>query len=448
MPGRSIRIRMTVVFSLLIAIFMIAISSGLIWYTRHIRERNTDTRLIMAIQKLKAECLNNNGSLNMKLLAEEEREDLRPDGISLAVMSPLSKIIWSSQNGPHLQSLLRGRTWRTIKSSIGHNTVIVGMPWQHIDEELRYYEIVLILLSVLVTVVVAIGAWILVGHTLSPIALLARQADTASTESLHVNLREPSADAEIVGLVTTLNGLLSRLAETAKAKGRFYSAASHELRTPLQALSGHLELALTRERTADEYKQFVNESYAQTRRLILLVRNLLLLYQLDSSAGYPTYETSDLSSVCRQVITQYQPMIIEKGLNVKTALVDGRTFTAPPAHIEILVRNLIENAVKYADTGSDIILKLSDQSSILQLDVINKCFSEEEWNEEQLYEPFGRRDASRDSKTGGTGLGLTICKVIADTNKWNLSLRQEDGEICATIIIPKTQSNLLSDSMT
>jgi signal transduction histidine kinase len=427
---------MTVAFSLCIAVLMIAVSFGLIWYARHTHERSAARSLTLAAQKLKTECVGSDGSADMKLLMEEEREDLRPEGMSLLVISPDGKIIVSSQSGKHLSAMLHGGTWRTARVSIGRDTVVVGLPWQHVEEELGYHALVLILLSIFVTIIAAIGAWVLVGYTLSPIALLARQADVASTDSLNVCLQEPSADAEIVGLVATLNGLLTRLAETAKAKGRFYSAASHELRTPLQALSGHLELALTRERTADEYKQVVKESYAQTRRLILLARNLLLLYQLDLPNAAPVQESGDLASVCRQAVSQYQPMIEERGLHVAARLPDGMTFTAPPTHMDILVRNLIENAVKYADAGSEITLELSQHSGARQLRVGNRSSSVEEWNEERLFEPFGRRDSSRNSRTGGTGLGLAICKAIATANRWDLDLYQESGRVSATLIIP------------
>ena len=88
----------------------------------------------------------------------------------------------------------------------------------------------------------------MVGRTLSPIDRLSRQAAAASVESLDVRLAAPSRDAEVVRLVATLNGLLQRLSDAAESRGRFYAAASHELRNPLQALLGHVEVTLDKER--------------------------------------------------------------------------------------------------------------------------------------------------------------------------------------------------------
>src|SRR5262249_28045507 len=155
----------------------------------------------------------------------------------------------------------------------------------------------------------ATGVWLLVGRTLQPIRGLARQADAASAASLEVQLKPPSEDAELVELVATFNRLLERLTRPRAARGRFYAAASHELRTPLQALSGHLELALTRPRTSDEYQSVVEEAFGQTRRLMRLVRELLLLNQLHQQASTPPAEPVDLAETVEGILFQLRPAL-------------------------------------------------------------------------------------------------------------------------------------------
>jgi signal transduction histidine kinase len=90
-------------------------------------------------------------------------------------------------------------------------------------------------------------------------------------------MSSPSADQEMVELVSTLNGFLHRLSESVAVQGRFYAAASHELRTPLQALSGHLGLGLSSPRSSEEYRAILQEAHRQARRLKILVQDLLLL---------------------------------------------------------------------------------------------------------------------------------------------------------------------------
>jgi signal transduction histidine kinase len=432
---------MTAVFCLSIAALMMIATSGFIWYARHTAERNADKLLNSAAQELRLEFPDYKKSLDIKKLMEEEREDLRPENISLTVVKDNGQVAGSTEGGARTLPLSKKNGWRTISIRMGRNTVLIGTPWRHVEEELHYHSVVRFFLVTFVTLLAAVGAWVLVGHTLSPIAALSKQASDASTDSLYIHLREPSSDAEIVGLVATLNDLLTRLSETAKAKGRFYSAASHELRTPLQALSGHLELALTRDRSNDEYKQVVEEAYAQTRRLTLLVKNLLLLYRLDSGTAWPALEPGDTASICRQVLIQYRPLMEQRDIRVKTDLQAGILIAAPPMHMDMLVRNLIENAAKYADPGSEIVLGLSANEGKARLQIFNRCPYDPEWDLDRLFEPFGRSDTSRNSKTGGTGLGLAICKAVADSNRWEFGLRQDLDGVRANLVFPCSVDN-------
>lgn len=281
-----------------------------------------------------------------------------------------------------------------------------------------------LLLSLCTVLVVACGAWVLVGRTLSPIRRLAVQASAASVENLQVRLQAPSRDAELVELVDTLNGLLSRLAETAAMKGRFYAAASHELRTPLQALSGHLEVALSRCRTAEEYETFLHEAHRQTARLTSLVMDLLLLHQLDTAAARPQ-EPVDLAEVCDGALGQLAPLIDARGLRLSVDLAPGVEIPAIPNHAEILVRNLVENAVKYASAGGEVSLSLTAGSEPTRLEVFNECPPIPEWKPQKLFEPFYRSDTARSARTGGNGLGLAICQAIAVVNGWTITLQQE-----------------------
>jgi signal transduction histidine kinase len=290
----------------------------------------------------------------------------------------------------------------------------------------------LLLLSLFAIFAVAGGAWLLVGQTLSPIRRLANQAGAASVENLQFRLKTPSRDAEVVDLVDTLNGLLSRLAETAEVKGRFYAAASHELRTPLQALSGHLEVALSRGRTADEYETFLQEASKQAGRLTSLVQDLLLLHQLDSTLARPQ-EPVDLAEVCDGVLSHLTPLIDARELRLNADLTPGAIILAVPTHAEILIRNLVENAVKYAVSGGAVTLSLTSDGAGTRLELFNECAPVPGWNPQKLFEPFYRPDAARNAKTGGNGLGLAICRAVATANVWTLELRQEPRGVRVTV---------------
>ena len=283
-----------------------------------------------------------------------------------------------------------------------------------------------------VVLAVGFGTWFMVGRVLSPIRQLARQAGTASAEHLTAKLEIPSGDSEMVDLVDTLNGLLDRVYQEAELKGRFYAAASHELRTPLQALSGHLELSLSRPRSAEEYEAVVKESYTQTRRLISLTQSLLFLHQIDSRTN-ATESPVNLSEACESALEMMHSQMMKRHLVLEESMTQNLYIEAIPSHAEVLARNLIENASKYASEGGTIKILLHVVNDNIILEVVNDFPENVKIATENIFQPFYRDDTSRNSKTGGNGLGLAICRAIAVANGWEVGITQEAGKIRATV---------------
>lgn len=426
---------MTALISISVAVLMTAACGGLVAYARHEAEQNARAALKIVTEKLSHEFRTDKDSKDLPKFLGEEREDLKPDDLALFLMDDRS-VVWSTAPNAPKHAPVTGRDWRIARIPAHQYALVIALPWTKTESSLRSLTESLALLGIFVVVLATVGAWLLVGRTLSPIGRLSRQANAATADSLSVRLSEPSQDAEIVGLVGTLNGLFARLSETASAKGRFYSAASHELRTPLQALSGHLELALTRDRTQEEYRATIEEAYRQTQRLTKLTRSLLMLYQLDSSASTFPDETCDLASICSESIEQFGPLAEERGLRLSVELPESAPFVAPATHAEVLVRNLIENSIRYATDGGQVKVRVTVAAEGLELGVFNECSHPTDSDPERLFEPFLRPDASRTASTGGTGLGLTICRSIADVNDWTLAISRESDGCLATVFIP------------
>lgn len=432
MSSRSIRLSMTGGFSLAIATLIAAACFGLIWYSRHTAAENADRALDTVAKQLRSELAGAKNADEFKRLIAEEREELDVDDIVLAIVSGGDRTLMNSNQTDIRQLLLAGDGWRARTIRVGRVTIKIGVSWNRTESDLKYHASALLVLGAIVVALATGGAWVLVGRTLSPIAALAQQANAASTQKLQVRLQEPSPDAEIVELVATLNGLLSGLSETVEVKKRFYSAASHELRTPLQALSGHLELALRKDRTEQEYKRAIEEAYGQAHRLIVLVQDLLLLYQLESDAPSAPVVRSDLTLALERAMGLCRPIMELHGLSMRTDLPVSAEVLAPPAHADVLVRNLLENAAKYADHGSELLVNLLVDKRRLELVIYNAYSSTPDSGVAAVPDsecPLSYRD-------GGAGLGLSICQAIAASNKWDLSVRQEDAGVRATLTIP------------
>jgi signal transduction histidine kinase len=343
--------------------------------------------------------------------------------------------MYASTGSPDANKQPNPELWRVSTAKMPDGTVIVGMDWRREAARLRELTTGIVLFSVVMFAAACSGAWLLVGKTLKPIQDLSTQAQSAAVATEHVRLVSPSDDTEMVGLVNTLNELLGRIENVSAARGRFYAAASHELRTPLQALSGHLELVASRNRTEEEYRSLLQEAQSQTQRLVHLTRDLLVLNQLEASApgAYETDRISLADSVERAVqALQDRAAANRVTIRLRIDSMDEAEIEAPPSHVDMVVRNVIENAVKFADRGTDVEVILTAMS-VPELTVINNCTPPTEWNRDRIFEAFYRPDPSRSVATGGNGLGLAICKAICDRCNWKIRVQPDKGSVLVAV---------------
>ena len=439
-PFHSMRFRVTAAFSAAISLLLLIAIGGILWYVRYAAERNADELLRTAAE----ETLRNASPDGTP--EPDQIRDLANENLVLAIIGREGKRLYQSRQTPVPVPRTNTADWRVATISAGKKVFIVGKPWRAIRQAIKNQAVMLSALGGLIFLGTTFGAWAIVGNTLSPLRRLARQAQESSVADSRVRLTPPSQDAEILELVETLNGLLTRLTEEAAAKGRFYAAASHELRTPLQALSGHLELALTQQREQAQYQEALEEAHHQTRRLMTLVGDLLTLNRLDT-APLPPGESVNLADVFARTLNSYKSLAEEKQLRVQTAMAET-PILAPPSHLEMLAHNLVENAIKYASVGGSVRLTLTEAQTGAELRLFNECPPLEERDMERLFEPFYRPDVSRNARTGGNGLGLAICKAIVSANGWSISLTQIAAGVLVSVAFFPAESVYAGETLT
>lgn len=325
--------------------------------------------------------------------------------------------------------------WLTDEKRAADATIIAGIDWRVTESVLRGELLLLLGFGILATGIAGISAWVLVGRTLRPIGALADQADAASADPLHIKLNLPSKDAEVRHLVGTLNGFLDRMRQTSRAREQFYAATAHELRSPLSVLSGSIEVTLSRPRDNAEYQETLTDLQHQTDRLGALVEGLLLLNRLHMNTDEEEAESVDLADICHHMLSTLTPLAQRRNLIVETELDSASDVFASQTHASILIRNLIENAVKYATESGTIRVSLHSSETSEQLTVSNSF--DGALDMERLFEPFYRADRARSATTAGNGLGLAICRRIADANGWGLIIIQKNGEAYVTVTMPR-----------
>ena len=334
------------------------------------------------------------------------------------------------------------QNWRTVALDWNGQTLLLGAPFRRSADALRTTFLAILGIGFLTTLAAAAGAYALVGKTLAPIDELAQQTRDAAQNpaklmalsAQNAPFQPTSSDVEMVRLVATFNQFLAQMRENVLSKERFHAAASHELRTPLQALGGHLQLALSRERDAQSYREALEEAAKQTERLSRLTQDLLLLNRLQTAASAPTREKIDVGEIGDLTLQRAEKIIAARGLKLRENL---ETFEAEGvhSHLEILMRNLVENAAKYAKTGGEI--GVETDAAQREVTIWNECdaptLAALEGQIERLDEAFFRPDAARHSSTGGNGLGLAICRAVAEANDWKFAVTLENERFVARL---------------
>ena len=432
----SIRSRLTLTFMLVAGLVVAVACSALVWYSFYTAYSSVNRLLQGARRSAETDIANTLEPATPREWLRKHSVELDAADMAAILVGPDARILQKTQ--PSVPSWPRMPDgWKVVVVEFHGETLVIGYPWRKAENGLRSQAILLCLLGIFTILITGAASWVLVGQTLSPIRLLSRQAQAASTDNLRLHLEAPTQDVEVTELVTTLNGLLERLADTVSARGRFYAAASHELRTPLQALSGHLELALNRDRDAIEYRAMLEEARVQTKRLITLARDLLFLNRLETGV-HAECEPIEVSEMCERLLTHFQPLIARRQLTLHISLVHEALLYAPPLHVEMLTRNLIENAAKYSSPGGFVAVSLIEADDHFALEVFNSFPPHPRLDSEAIFEPFFRPDASRNTETGGNGLGLAICKALTAANHWRFDWRHDDDGVRAAVWFPRS----------
>jgi signal transduction histidine kinase len=197
-------------------------------------------------------------------------------------------------------------------------------------------------------------------------------------------------------------------------RSQFVSNVSHELRTPLTGLRALLEALDDPDMDPATRIDFAARATRETQRLEALVEDILFLSELEAGGGAPATSRTDLAAAAEATVAELRELAaaqrVTLGLEVEahawTPLTERMTMT--------VVRNLLENAVKYAGTGATAVIRVRRGDDTVVLSVADDGAGIPERHLPHVFERFYRADPSRSKSLGGTGLGLSIVKHIAE----------------------------------
>ncbi|MEN3365140.1 MAG: two-component system, OmpR family, heavy metal sensor histidine kinase CusS, partial [Burkholderiales bacterium] len=289
--------------------------------------------------------------------------------------------------------------------------LVVGVSDAPARQTLHAFAVALVAISACGIVFVAgFGYWV-ARFGLRPLARLSAGAEALSPKNLSQRLVLSPPVGELSQLTASFNGALDRL-ETAYAQLEGFSAdVAHELRTPIGNAIGMTQVALTRERSADELKETLQSNLEELERLRAIVNDMLFLARADQGETASSLTHTTLASEVQKTIEFLEPLIEEKALSVDT-LGDAEA-SVDKALFRRAMSNLLHNAIQYSPIGAKLRVEMRSRSDSVEVAVCNPGDTIPLEHLTRLFDRFYRIDPSRALSTDNHGLGLAIVKAIA-----------------------------------
>jgi two-component system heavy metal sensor histidine kinase CusS len=255
-------------------------------------------------------------------------------------------------------------------------------------------------------------AGMLARRSLAPLHRFNAQVSAVSPTRLDQRLDDGDAPRELRELAGSFNRLLVRLDESFNRLNDFSSDIAHELRSPLANLVGRTQVALSRERDADQYRQALESNAEELDRLTRMVADMLFLARAENAALALNWEEVDLAHLCTQVAEFYEMAAQERGIRIEvTGLGSAR---ADPNLIRRAVGNLLSNSIRYTPDNAVILIRVTaGADGRPRIEVRNPGEGITPELQGRIFQRFVRGDQSRQREAGGSaGLGLAIVRSI------------------------------------
>jgi signal transduction histidine kinase len=288
----------------------------------------------------------------------------------------------------------------------------------------------------LALLLLATGLWLVIGNALRPLANAARRLEDVGAATLSVRLPVENPDDEVGRMVTVLNRMLDRLHGAVEELQRFTADAAHAVRTPLTVLRTGLEVALSRERSAPEYRAALMDALAGTERMWHLAGDLLTLARLEAAAAPRAAVLVDLGEVLRELADASEPSARRQHLSVDVRAAPGVCVRGDAGDLYRLFNNLIDNALRHSIAGGRLHLEAMQRGSACEVTVADSCPGIAAEDLPRIFDRFHRGNGAA-ADEAGTGLGLSIAQRIARMHGGRISAANRDGGGCVvTVTLP------------
>lgn len=277
--------------------------------------------------------------------------------------------------------------------------------------------------------------WAAARRGLAPLRAMREQAQVVTAQQLSHRLPVESVPVELAELAQSLNDMLARLEEAFHRLSDFSSDIAHELRTPVSNLMTETHVALSRPRSADDYRNILESNAEEFEHMARMISDMLLLAKAENGLAAQNLETVNLAAEVRALFDYYDAVAEEKGL--KLALEGDAEVSADRLMLRRALGNLLSNAVRHSSAKTTLRVNIDARADAVSIGMENTGDGIAQEYRERVFDRFFRVDPSRQRSSEGTGLGLAIARSIVVAHGGTISVTSAGNVTTFTIRLPR-----------
>jgi two-component system heavy metal sensor histidine kinase CusS len=268
----------------------------------------------------------------------------------------------------------------------------------------------------------ALLGYALLRRGLRPLRQLAAHAAAITPARLDSRMRNEHIPLELQHVSEAYNAMLDRLANGYQRLTQFSADLAHEIRTPVGSLMGHCQVALRQPRSADEYQALLASNLEELERISRIVESILFLARADEPQAALERQPLRLRDELARIAEYFEGLAEERQITLR---IDGDAHLgADPLLLRRALSNLVANAIRYGDPGSEVSLRVVEDRDDCRIEVENHGPALSEVTLARLFDRFYRGDASRHQRSDSNGLGLAIVAAIMQLHGGAASVSQ------------------------
>jgi two-component system heavy metal sensor histidine kinase CusS len=269
----------------------------------------------------------------------------------------------------------------------------------------------------------ALIAIIVTRRGLQPLRQMTQSFGRIGPDHLKEHISSAGWPRELQPLAIAFDEMLKRLDDSFTRLSQFSADLAHELRTPIANMLGEAQVALTRDRTAADYRETIESSVAECERLSRIVDNLLFVARVDAAREPVAWKRFDARAAVEKIAAFYQTLAEDHHVTISCSG-DGQIY-ADPDLFERAVGNLLDNALRFTPEHGSIRIALSKHNNAFEVAISDTGSGIAPEHLPRVFDRFYRAESSRGSD--GAGLGLALVKSIVDLHGGSATIESEIG---------------------